>query len=204
MLLSVSELAERAKISADAVRYYGRLGLLPETGRNDSGYRYYDEVALERLRFIKGAQWLQLRLEEIAELLECSDNGRCPCAQAEAMLHQRIRAIDEQTVHLAEIRAGLCRLLGFPDASSVQGNGRPRPANLEPAATEGQPALEPHRAHAGCECCGALGPPSTEEEHQELQARLKAVETRLRWLQAGEVGQRSRAVPPVQSKGVLP
>ena len=54
--LSVSELAGRAGISPDTVRYYGRLGLLPETGRTGAGHRYYDEAALERLRFIKGAQ----------------------------------------------------------------------------------------------------------------------------------------------------
>jgi len=44
---------------------YRRLGLLPETGRTGAGHRYYDEAALERHRFIKGAQWFELRLEQI-------------------------------------------------------------------------------------------------------------------------------------------
>jgi len=73
LALSVSQLAGRAGIT---VRCYGRLGLLPETGRTKpetgrtkAGHRYYDEAALDRLRFIKGAQRFDLRLEDIRELL---------------------------------------------------------------------------------------------------------------------------------------
>ncbi|MBW3547944.1 MAG: MerR family transcriptional regulator [Actinobacteria bacterium] len=61
------------------MRYYERLGLLPETGRTGGGPRYYDEAALERLRFIKGAQWFELRLDEIRELLELFDADGCAC-----------------------------------------------------------------------------------------------------------------------------
>ncbi|HEV2071017.1 MAG TPA: MerR family transcriptional regulator [Acidimicrobiales bacterium] len=63
----------------DTVRYYERLGLLPETGRTGGGHRYYDEAALERLRFIKGAQWFELRSDEIRELLELFDADGCAC-----------------------------------------------------------------------------------------------------------------------------
>ncbi len=79
MGLSVAELASRAGITPDTVRYYGRLGLLPETGRTAGGHRYYDDTALERLRFIKGAQWFELRLKEIRELLDVFDGEVCPC-----------------------------------------------------------------------------------------------------------------------------
>lgn len=58
MALRISELAERTGVSADMLRYYGRVGLLAESRRTEAGHRYYDETAVERVRFIKGAQWL--------------------------------------------------------------------------------------------------------------------------------------------------
>ena len=45
--LTVSELAGEAGTSADAVRYYERIGLLPEPERTTSGYRQYDADAVE-------------------------------------------------------------------------------------------------------------------------------------------------------------
>ena len=59
--LTVSRLAEEAGTSSDTVRYYERIGLLPETERSASGYRLYGPEAVERLRFIKRAQrWADL------------------------------------------------------------------------------------------------------------------------------------------------
>ena len=68
MALTVSGLAEQAGISADTVRYYERLGLLPPPARTPAGYRQYDESAARRLRFIKGAQRVGLR---------CGRSGSC-------------------------------------------------------------------------------------------------------------------------------
>jgi DNA-binding transcriptional MerR regulator len=83
------------------VRYYERLGLLPKPERTAAGYRQYQQDAVERLRFIKSAQRVGLRLREIAELLAICDYGLCPCGHSEALLrpdgrdhrlgHQRAR-----------------------------------------------------------------------------------------------------------------
>src|SRR5918992_3569756 len=67
MSLRVSELAGQAGLTTDTVRYYERVGLLPEPPRSASGYRQYDEELADRLRFIKGAQRFGLRLGEIKE-----------------------------------------------------------------------------------------------------------------------------------------
>jgi MerR family mercuric resistance operon transcriptional regulator len=65
--LTVSRVADEAGISADAVRYYERIGLLSEPDRSAAGYRLYDDDVVERLRFITRAQRLGLRPEEIGE-----------------------------------------------------------------------------------------------------------------------------------------
>jgi DNA-binding transcriptional MerR regulator len=77
--LTVSKLADRVGLTADTIRYYERAGPLPPPDRTASGYRAFEDDAIERLRFIKGAQRIGLRLQEIKELLDIRDLGLCPC-----------------------------------------------------------------------------------------------------------------------------
>jgi DNA-binding transcriptional MerR regulator len=109
--LTISVLADRVGLSADAVRYYERLGLLPTPKRSAVGYRLYDQEVVERLRFVKGAQRLGLRLREIRELLEVVDRGRCPCGHTQTLLAQRLAEVDAELVRLTALRAELARLL---------------------------------------------------------------------------------------------
>src|SRR6266540_4341336 len=102
--LTVSGLAAQVGVSPDAVRYYERLGLLPPPARSTAGYRLYDEGAVERLRFVKGAQRVGLRLREIGELLQVMDQGQCPCGHTEALLRERLAEIDAQLARLVALR----------------------------------------------------------------------------------------------------
>jgi MerR family transcriptional regulator, mercuric resistance operon regulatory protein len=108
--LTVAGLAARVGVSPDAVRYYERLGLLPPPERSTAGYRRYDQGAVQRLRFVKGAQRVGLRLREIAEL-EIVDRGQCPCGHTEALLRQRLAEVAVELARLGALRGELARLL---------------------------------------------------------------------------------------------
>jgi DNA-binding transcriptional MerR regulator len=90
MSLTVSHLGAEVGLSAATVRHYERLGLLPAPERTAAGYRQYQQDAVERLRFIKSAQRVGLRLREIEELLAICDQGLCPCGHSEALLRARM------------------------------------------------------------------------------------------------------------------
>lgn len=47
------------------------------------------------MRFIKGAQRIELHLKEIKELLDIRDRGLCPCGHAEDLLNRRVSEIDD-------------------------------------------------------------------------------------------------------------
>jgi DNA-binding transcriptional MerR regulator len=119
--LTVSKLADQVGMTPDALRYYERTGLMPKPERTASGYRLYDEETADRLRFIKGAQRLGLRLREIRELLEVLDRGLCPCGHTEAMLRQRAREIDEEIVRLRDLKGQLGRLVQRFPAEACEG-----------------------------------------------------------------------------------
>jgi DNA-binding transcriptional MerR regulator len=107
MTLTVSKIARTAGISPDAVRYYEREGLLPPAPRSPSGYREYDESTTHRIRFIKGAQSVGLKLSEIKELLEIQDRGACPCGHTRTLVERRLDEIDAEMKRLSDLRAQL-------------------------------------------------------------------------------------------------
>src|SRR5215217_3129249 len=105
MALTVSALAEQAGLSADTVRYYERVGLLPEPARSAAGYRLYDLAAVGRLRLIKGAQRAGLRLREVA------DQVLCACAHTETLLRERLAEVRAELDRLRTLEADLVGLL---------------------------------------------------------------------------------------------
>ena len=102
--LRVAELAEAVGVRPDTIRYYERAGLLPPPDRSPAGYRQYGVVAVDRLRFIQGAQRLGLRLADIRTLLAVRDTGVCPCEPAEQLLQRRIAEVDAEISRLTTLR----------------------------------------------------------------------------------------------------
>jgi len=111
MSLTVSALAAQVGLSADTVRYYERVGLLPRPTRSPAGYRLYDEAAVDRLRLIRGAQRAGLRLKDIGHLLQAVDQGHCPCGHTQDLLRQRLDEVRAELGRLRSVETELVRLL---------------------------------------------------------------------------------------------
>ena len=67
--LTIGQVARRAGVGVETVRFYERQGLLDEPDRRESGYRQYTEAVILRLRFIRRAKELGFTLKEIRELI---------------------------------------------------------------------------------------------------------------------------------------
>ena len=131
MALTVGKLAEMAGLTPDAVRYYERMGLLPEPERSQAGYRLFDEGYLERLRFIKGARRIGLRLREVGELLHVLDRGLCPCGHTERMIRERIAEMDGEIARLRGLRKRLVVLVERLPSAGDRQDASPWPCEQE-------------------------------------------------------------------------
>ena len=100
----MAELAAAVGVAGDTIRYYEKAGLLPEPARSPAGYRVYESDAVDRLRFIHGAQRLGLRLRDIKDLLAIRDTGVCPCEPAEQLLRRRLVEVDAEIARLSALR----------------------------------------------------------------------------------------------------
>ncbi len=109
--MRIGELGEQAGLSAKTIRYYEDIGILPEPDRTASGYRVYDDGALERLRFIRAAQAVGFTLGEIKEVLDFGDRGEAPCLHVRHLMEERIRNLSEHIRGLEQMRSELERLV---------------------------------------------------------------------------------------------
>jgi DNA-binding transcriptional MerR regulator len=106
----IGELAERTGTTTKTIRYYESIDVLPEPERTASGYRDYDRSAVERLRFVREAQSSGLTLTEIQSILELKDAGATSCRHPQALLAQRLTALDVQIAALQNARDELAAM----------------------------------------------------------------------------------------------
>jgi MerR family mercuric resistance operon transcriptional regulator len=110
--MRTSELAGKAGVNAETLRYYERRGLLSQPPRTQGGYRDYPPTTVELLRFIKRAQELGFTLDEVEELLHLDSGGPDRCEPARALaehrradLQARIRDLQRMYDSLADLVA---------------------------------------------------------------------------------------------------
>jgi DNA-binding transcriptional MerR regulator len=118
----ISQLAERVGIRPTTLRFYEQVGLLPAR-RSPSGYRVYDDTAVDRLRFVAAAKRLGLPLDEIRDLLAVRDDGLCVDVRdrLRPLLAARIADAERQSAELAGCTDLLRRVLAEVDGSTRQG-----------------------------------------------------------------------------------
>ena len=111
--MRIGEVARRAGVNVETLRYYERRGLLPEPPRHPSGHRAYGDDAVRFVRALKEAQGLGFTLAEIEEVLRL---GSRPAGRtSEAMrvrLASKIDEVDAKIASLRRVRADLARVVG--------------------------------------------------------------------------------------------
>ena len=73
--MKIAEVSERYGLSADTLRYYERVGLIPPVTRNDGGIRDYNELDLRRVEFTKCMRSAGLPVEVLIEYVGLVQQG---------------------------------------------------------------------------------------------------------------------------------
>src|SRR5260370_24081065 len=99
--LTRGQLAQRAQINLETVRYYEQEGLLAPPSRTASGYRKFAEVAVDRLAFVKRAQALGFFLGGIPELLLIKDGHAAVCVEIRDLVQNKLAIVRGQKTEVA-------------------------------------------------------------------------------------------------------
>lgn len=105
--LTRGQLAQRAEINPETVRFYEQEGLLAAPSRTASGYRKFAESEVSRLLFIKRAKNLGFSLKEIRELLIFQDEHSDACAEVRELLTKKLAVVQEKQAELEKLEVHL-------------------------------------------------------------------------------------------------
>lgn len=97
--LGVAEVAERLGISAHAIRYYERLGLV-EVGRDAQGHRAYDTAALRRLTFLVRMRVSGMGMADLQRYVELIEGGDATVPERLDMMFEHRDTIRRQIAEL--------------------------------------------------------------------------------------------------------
>ncbi|MCI0468376.1 MAG: helix-turn-helix domain-containing protein [Beijerinckiaceae bacterium] len=108
-LVTISALAKASRVPLETVRYYERIGLMPEPERAANGYRSYGPPHIQRLTFIRRAREIGFSIREIRELLALAEPGRAPCAEVQTLTSAHLTSVRAK---IADLRKLECMLAG--------------------------------------------------------------------------------------------
>jgi DNA-binding transcriptional MerR regulator len=138
--MKIGQLAKASGVKTDTVRYYETLKLIEPAGRTRSGYRVYDEAAVDRIAFIRRSKSLGFKLSEITSLLELQTSQTASCEDMLLRTKAKIKEAEENIQYLKRMRNALeslaadcpggaqplteCPILDYLAASTIEMNNK--------------------------------------------------------------------------------
>ncbi|PHV69911.1 MerR family transcriptional regulator [Sporanaerobium hydrogeniformans] len=105
--MTITEVSEQFALSADTLRYYERIGLIPPVTRNKSGVRDYGEEDIKWVEFIKCMRSAGMPIETLIEYVNMFRQGEVTKqARKELLIGERkalIKRIQEMQETLARL-----------------------------------------------------------------------------------------------------
>lgn len=110
--LTIGEVARRAGVGVETIRFYERRALLTQPLKpQDGGFRAYPAAAVERVCFIRQAQTLGFSLREIQELLALKADPHADCAEVREQAQAKLGDVERKIAQLNRMRAALTSLV---------------------------------------------------------------------------------------------
>lgn len=107
----IGEVASRAHVNKETVRYYEKRELIPEPDRRRSGYRIFTQRHIDQITFIKRAQQLGFTLSEIKELLELRIDEDITCSEIRSEARHKYQDVIAKIEDLERIKKTLVDLI---------------------------------------------------------------------------------------------
>jgi MerR family mercuric resistance operon transcriptional regulator len=104
---TIGELSKRTGVNIETIRYYEKIGAMPNPPRTAAGYRVYDEGLLKRLTFIRRCRQLGFSMAEIHQLLGLVDAHGYTCAEVQALTLEHAEMVKQKIQDLKSLEKTL-------------------------------------------------------------------------------------------------
>jgi len=124
--IRIGEVARRAGVSREAIRFYERRGLLATPQRLANDYRVYPEGVIDALKFIRAAQELGFSLEEIRRAMPLLAGGGTHSVRIRGLIKAKLGALEDRIARLRSLHRRLLDL--FEGCARAPSDSLPRKA----------------------------------------------------------------------------
>jgi DNA-binding transcriptional MerR regulator len=107
--MKIGEVATRAGVTVDTVRFYERVGVLSPAARTASGYRDYEPSTVERIRLTRELQAIGFTLSDAVDALAAHDAGGATCESERWRLDAVLARVDTKLAELSALRRRIVR-----------------------------------------------------------------------------------------------
>ncbi|MBO0422939.1 MerR family transcriptional regulator [Enterococcus plantarum] len=98
--MNIKKVSELSGVSADTIRYYERIGLIPPVKRNDNGIRNFDEEDLRWIVFSRQMRNAGLSIESLVEYLTLFQVGNETVPARKEIIADQIGELKEKASEL--------------------------------------------------------------------------------------------------------
>lgn len=102
-----ADVAKATGCNLETIRYYEKVGMMPDPPRTAAGARVYEASHVSRLRFIMRARDLGFTIEEIRGLLDLIDGGTQTCAEVKERTERHLASVRAKIADLRRIERAL-------------------------------------------------------------------------------------------------
>ena len=109
--MKIGDISRITGTNVETVRYYERIGLLPQPSRTDGNYRTYAAQDVDRLKFIRHARGLGFDIADIRSLLDLSEHPERDCCEVDQIATKHLNSVENKLRQLEQLRQELVRML---------------------------------------------------------------------------------------------
>lgn len=131
--LSIGALSQESGVTIETIRYYEKVGIMPEVARSGGGYRLYEPEHVKRLNFVRRGRELGFSLDALRGLLRLVDEHDYTCAEVHEIAAAHLAEIERKIADLKRLRrvmAGMvvqCARHRVPDCPVIDALFQARP-----------------------------------------------------------------------------
>ena len=119
--LTIGTMSAQTRCTVPTIRYYEKIGLLPRPYRAANGHRYYREVDLKRLTFIKRCRDFGFPIEQVRELTNLFEDGDRACVEVRELAQAHLDEVRAKLAELRELEASLAAFVCSCDTACSGG-----------------------------------------------------------------------------------
>ena len=101
--MTIKEMAQLTGVSADTLRYYERIGLIPPVPRTPSGIRDYNENFVQWIGFIQQLKGVGMSLESMIDYIELARQGDSTYEERKHLLAEARKTLAEKIKSLQRL-----------------------------------------------------------------------------------------------------